>query len=641
MCGFTGFVQQRAAAEGWEAIADAMAGTLVHRGPDDNGVWLDHEAGVVLAHRRLAVLDLTPEGHQPMVSADGRCVIAYNGEIYNHAELRRELSPHPWRGHSDTEVMLEAFNRWGVEATLGRLVGMFAFALWDRRDRVLYLARDRFGEKPLYYGRVGGVFLFGSELKALRAHPSWRAEVDRDALTAYLRYGCVPAPHTIYRGIRKLPPGSFLAIAPDAPDVPAPRRYWFCAEAATVAKNRPFSGSDREAATELETLLLDTIGKQCVADVPLGAFLSGGIDSSLVVALMQAASGRPVRTFTIGFREWGYDEAPRAAAVARHLGTDHTELYVSAAEAQSVIPALPELYDEPFADSSQIPTFLVAQLARQHVTVSLSGDGGDELFGGYNRHSWGTRVGKIGHAMPSWLRGTAAGILEGIAPGHWDALFRLLPRSTVPSAPGDKLHKLAAVLRCDTPQALYLQLISQWLDPGAIVIGGHEPAALGSPMSSRPGFGIAEQIMLADTAGYLADDILVKVDRATMGVSLESRTPYLDHRIFEFAWRIPLAMKIRGGQGKWLLRQVLYRHVPRELVERPKMGFGVPIDSWLRGPLRAWAEDLLDVTRLKREGWFDPAPVRRAWEEHLSGTRNWQHRLWAILMFQAWQARWH
>ena len=536
--------------------------------------------------------------------------------------------------------MLEAFNRWGVEATLGRLVGMFAFALWDRRGRMLYLARDRFGEKPLYYGRVGDVFLFGSELKALRAHPSWRAEVDRDALTAYLRYGCVPAPHTIYRGIRKLPPGSFLAIASDAPDVPAPRRYWFCAEAATVAKGRPFSGSDREAATELETLLLDTIGKQCVADVPLGAFLSGGIDSSLVVALMQAASGRPVRTFTIGFREWGYDEAPRAAAVARHLGTDHTELYVSAAEAQSVIPALPELYDEPFADSSQIPTFLVAQLARQHVTVSLGRRGRRAVrrlqpaFLGYPRR-------KIGHAMPSWLRGTAAGILEGIAPGRWDALFRLLPRSTLPSAPGDKLHKLAAALRCDTPQALYLQLVSQWPDPGAIVIGGHEPAALGSPMSSRPGFDIAEQMMLADTAGYLADDILVKVDRATMGVSLESRTPYLDHRIFEFAWRIPLAMKIRGGQGKWLLRQVLYRHVPRELVERPKMGFGVPIDSWLRGPLRAWAEDLLDVTRLKREGWFDPAPVRRAWEEHLSGTRNWQHRLWAILMFQAWQARWH
>ena len=314
---------------------------------------------------------------------------------------------------------------------------------------------------------------------------------------------------------------------------------------------------------------------------------------------------------------------------------------MSAAEAQSAIPALPELYDEPFADSSQIPTFLVAQLARQHVTVSLSGDGGDELFGGYNRHSWGARVGKIGHAMPQSVRGTAAGILGGIAPGRWDTLFRLLPRSTAPSAPGDKLHKLAAALRCDTPQALYLQLISQWLDPGAIVIGGHEPAALGSPMSSRPGFGIAEQIMLADTAGYLADDILAKVDRATMGVSLESRAPYLDHRIFEFAWRIPLAMKIRGGQGKWLLRQVLYRHVPRELVERPKMGFGVPIDSWLRGPLRAWAEDLLDTTRLKREGWFDPAPVRRAWEEHLSGTRNWQHRLWAILMFQAWQARWH
>lgn len=639
MCGITGLWGKSGAST--RAAVEAMTATLAHRGPDDTGVWHDETAGLALGHRRLSILDLSPTGHQPMASHCGRYVIVFNGEIYNHTELRRELSPHPWRGHSDTEVMLETFSRLGVEATLARLVGMFAFALWDGRERMLYLARDRFGEKPLYYGRVGGSFLFGSELKALRAHPSWRAEVDRDALAAYLRYGCVPAPHTIYRGIRKLPPGSFLAIAPDAPDVPAPRRYWSCVEAATAAKSRPFPGDDREAAEQLEKLLLDAVGRQCIADVPLGAFLSGGVDSSLVVALMQAASGRPARTFTIGFHEWGYDEAPHAAAVARHLGTDHTELYVSATEAQSVIPALPGLYDEPFADSSQIPTHLVARLARQHVKVSLSGDGGDEMFGGYNRHSWADRAGKIRNVMPPWVRGTAAGILDSVAPGRWDALFRMLPRSAVPSAPGDKLHKLATALRCDTPQALYAQLVSQWPDPDAVVIGGHEPAAPGLPTSSRPGFGVAEQIMLADAAGYLADDILVKVDRATMGVSLESRAPYLDHRVFEFAWRIPPAMKIRDGQGKWLLRQVLYRHVPRDLVERPKMGFGVPIDSWLRGPLRAWAEDLLDAARLKREGWFEPAPVRRAWKEHLSGTRNCQHRLWAILMFQAWHARWH
>lgn len=641
MCGFAGFVQRRSGIEEREANAAAMAGALRHRGPDDAGVWHDRVAGVTLAHRRLAVLDLTAEGHQPMVSADDRYVIAYNGEIYNHEELRRELSPHTWRGHSDTEVLLEALRRWGVEAALGRLAGMYAFALWDRHERTLYLARDRFGEKPLYYGLVGGVFLFGSELKALRAHPSWRAEVDRDALTAYLRYNCVPAPHTIYRGIRKLPPGAFLAIASDVSDIPMPRRYWSCIDAAIAAKSRPFSGNAQDAADQLETILLDAIGRQCVADVPLGAFLSGGIDSSLVVALMQAASSRAVRTFTVGFREWGYDEAPSAAAVARHLGTDHTELYVSADEAQSIIPSLPEFYDEPFADSSQIPTHLVARLARQHVKVSLSGDGGDEIFGGYNRYSWAARVGKIRHAAPSWLRRAVAGTLEYVAPDRWDALFRMLPRSMTPSTPGDKIHKMATALRCDTSQALYMQLVSQWPNPGAIVIDGHEPANPALPVFSRSGLTVAEQMMLADADGYLADDILAKVDRATMSVSLESRAPYLDHRVFEFAWRIPLAMKIHDGQGKWLLRHVLYRHVPRTLVERPKMGFGVPIASWLRGPLRTWAEDLLDVTQLKRGGWFDPAPIRRAWEEHLSGARNWQHRLWTILMFQAWLARWH
>lgn len=618
-----------------------MCDALRSRGPDDAGTWIDSTVGISLGHRRLSVLDLSPEGHQPMVSANGRYQIVYNGEIYNHHELRDALGTQAWRGHSDTEILLAGIERWGVAATLRRLVGMYAFALWDREERTLTLARDRLGEKPLYYGWFGDTLLFGSELKALRAHPQCHAEVDRNALASYLRYGYVPGPHTIYRNVRKLPPGTLLTLRDNNATTVEPIAYWSALDAALSAHAQPFTGSDEDAANALESLLLDAVSKECIADVPLGAFLSGGIDSSLIVALMQKQARHPVRTFTIGFSEAGYNEAPYAAAVARHLGTEHTELTLSGTEAQAVIPDLAKLYDEPFADSSQIPTHLVCRMARQHVTVSMSGDGGDELFGGYNRHVQAPRLWRAAGRLPAALRGLAASSLTAVSPQHWDAIGRgwskLSPGGEGAARLGDKLHKLAGALRADTPEALYQHLVSQWQSPASITLQGREPHLRAL---SVPGLGIAEQMMLADTMQYLPDDILVKVDRAAMGVSLETRAPYLDHRIMEFAWHLPLDMKIRNGQGKWLLRQVLYRHVPKALIERPKMGFGIPIDSWLRGALRDWAEHLLDAKRLQQEGWFDPVPIRQLWEAHLAGRCNAQYPLWTILMFQAWQEEW-
>ena len=576
-----------------------------------------------------------------MSSAEGRYLIVYNGEIYNHLELRDALGAQAWRGHSDTEILLAAIVRWGLADTLRRLVGMYAFALWDRQERTLTLARDRLGEKPLYYGWFGETLLLGSELKALRAHQECRPEIDRDALTAYLRYGYVPGPHSIYRNVRKLQPGTFLAIDESRDQTADPVVYWSAIDVALSAQTQAFIGSDEEAANALEHLLNQTIAQECIADVPLGAFLSGGVDSSLIVALMQKQSARPVRTFTIGFNETAYNEAPYAAAVAKHLNTEHTTLIISAAEAQAIIPDLAEIYDEPFADSSQIPTHLVCRMARQHVTVSMSGDGGDELFGGYNRHVQAPRLWRTAGRLPAALRCLAGDSIAAISPQRWDTLGRgwskLRPGGEASVRLGDKLHKLAGALRAENPEALYRHLVSQWQSPQNIALRGHEPA----PRSLNiPGLGIAEQMMLADTQRYLPDDILVKVDRAAMGVSLETRAPYLDHRIMEFAWRLPLAMKIRNGQGKYLLRQVLYRHVPQALIERPKMGFGVPIDTWLRGALRDWAEHLLDAKRLQEAGWFDPAPIRQLWEAHLAGRCNAQHPLWTILMFQAWQEKW-
>jgi asparagine synthase (glutamine-hydrolysing) len=645
MCGIVGILQPRPLDGDARGVLAVMAETLRHRGPDDGDVWLDAGAGVGLGHRRLSILDLSPAGHQPMQSADGRYVIAFNGEIYNFQSLRQDLSSRGsrFRGHSDTEVFLEAVSQWGLEKAVGRFNGMFAFALWDRQTRTLSLGRDRLGEKPLYYGWIGGAFLCASELKALRAWPGFKEEVDRDILALFLRYGYVPAPHCIFRGIRKLPPGTLLSVRAGETG-PEPVSYWSLRDVAERGVADPFQGSDDDAAAHLDGLLREAVGLRMVADVPLGAFLSGGIDSSTIVALMQAQSERPVRTFSIGFHEADYDEAGFARGVARHLGTDHTELYVTPAEAQAVIPRLPALYDEPFADPSQIPTFLVSQLARRQVTVSLSGDGGDEVFGGYNRYFLGQRIWSGVGWMPKSVRMGAGRMLRAFPPATWNRLFRraspVLPNAVSVQNPGDKLQKLADVLAADHPRALYWGLVSLWKDPAGVVAGSAEPATIFSEAHGPAGLtDFRQQMMFMDAMVYLPDDILVKVDRASMGVSLEARVPMLDHRVVEFAWRLPVSMKIRRGQGKWILRKVLDRYVPQGLIDRPKMGFGVPIDSWLRGPLRDWSEALLDERRLRAEGLLDPRPIREKWLEHLSGRRNWQYLLWCVLMFQAWRAR--
>jgi len=624
-----------------------MIDRLSHRGPDDRGVWSEVCAGgaarVGFGHRRLSILDLSAEGHQPMVSAGSRYVITYNGEVYNFRELREELQAAgvPFRGHSDTEVIVNAMETWGIETAVRRFIGMFAFALWDREERRLWMVRDRLGIKPVYYGTVGKAFVFGSELKAIRAFPGFNASVDRGSLSLFLRHSYVPAPYSIYEGIGKLQPGHLLSVRVDGNPGATPEisPYWSAKEVARKGIDQPFQGSDSDATSRLEELLSDAVRLRKVSDVPLGAFLSGGIDSSMVVALMQAQSDRPTRTFSIGFHESSFNEAEQARAVADHLGTDHTELYVTPEDCMGVIPELPQLYDEPFSDASQVPTYLVSKLARQHVTVSLSGDGGDELFAGYNRYNWGRRVWRSVAWMPKPARRGAARALTAVSPESWARLFQFLPRKLRQRNPGDKLHKLADVLTCDSAAKFYTDLVSHWKAPADVVVDGREPATLLSGAASDGALpGLVQQMLYLDTVTYLPDDILVKVDRASMGVRLEARVPLLDHRVVEFAWSLPFSMKMRGGVGKWLLRQVLHRHVPRSLVERPKMGFGIPIAAWLRGPLRDWAEDLLDPTRLSQEGYLRPEPVLEKWREHLSGQRNWGYYLWDVLMFQAWLA---
>jgi asparagine synthase (glutamine-hydrolysing) len=637
MCGIAGIVSRGGGAPAQlDAAAQAMNRALAHRGPDDEGVWIDGEAGVALAHRRLSIVDLSPAGHQPMASADGRFVIVYNGEIYSHEDIRPSLLARgcTFRGHSDTEVILESFAAFGIAATLPNLIGMFALAVWDRKERTLTLVRDRLGIKPLYWAQFGGLFLFGSELKALRAHPGWSPQINREAVAAFMRHNYVPAPHSIYSSVHQLEPGSVLTLPYQGE--PRIEKLWDARAVARQGLADPVSGSDTELTDRLEALLTDAIKRRMIADVPLGAFLSGGIDSSAVVALMQKSANRPVRTYSIGFETDGFDEARHAAAVARHLGTEHTELTVTSQQALDVIPKLAEMYDEPFADSSQIPTHLVSAMTRRHVTVALSGDGGDELFAGYNRYRLAQRAWRGLTLAPQSLRRATASAIGRVSPERWT---RMLAPLALPQA-GDKVHKFASVLALPDSAAVYRRLVTHW-EPGEIAPGGAEPkGVLWDETVSRDIPDFLEKMQFLDLVTYLPNDILTKVDRASMAVALEVRVPLIDHRVVEFAWRLPKRAKIRGGTTKWLLRQVLYRHVPRELVERPKMGFGIPLAEWLRGPLCDWAESLLDERRLREAGLLDAALVRRYWSEHLSGTRNWQYLLWDVLMLEAWRQRW-
>ncbi|PRF31687.1 asparagine synthase (glutamine-hydrolyzing) [Burkholderia multivorans] len=648
MCGIDGFLNSVAFDEETaRGTLARMTASLAHRGPDAQGLWVDPAAGIALGHRRLAIVDLSVHGRQPMASACGRYVMVFNGEIYNHRELRAQLErvgrAPAWRGHSDTEVLLAAFAAWGVDATLRRATGMFALALWNRESCVLTLARDRIGEKPLYYGRIGDALVFASELKALRAYPGFDGEIDRDALCLYLRHSAVPAPHTIYRGIRKLPPGSWIQFE-HAQDTPRIRTYWALEHAIDAGHHEPFAGTAAEAVDRLDTVLRQAVARQMEADVPLGAFLSGGVDSSAIVALMQAQSAAPVDTFTIGFHEAGYDEAGYAKAVARHLGTRHTELYVTADHALDVVPKLPTIYDEPFSDASQIPTFLVAELTRRHVKVSLSGDGGDELFGGYTRYFLTPRLWRKLHRVPAAVRTRIAGALHALRPDHADQLAAVAQGAwgagelrESPTRIGDRLHKLGHVMTADSRIGLYRLLMSSVHHPERIALAGHEPPTPLDTVSAWPAhLSFAEQAMAIDTLTYLPTDILTKVDRAAMAVSLETRMPFLDHHVVEFAWRLPASLRLPEGQSKALLRRLLDRYVPTELIDRPKQGFCAPIDHWLRGALRDWADALLQPSRLRDEGFFDAAAVERLWRQHQTGRMNWQHQLWTVLMFQAW-----
>jgi len=647
MCGVTGFLTSIPnTSDNITRIIIRMTSTLQHRGPDDGGTWTDERAGIALGHRRLSILDLSEAGHQPMHSRCWRYTIVLNGEIYNHLDLRKKLEDssaadsqtvHGWQGHSDTETLLAGILHWGVEKTLRSVVGMFAFALWDRRERMLTLARDRMGEKPLYYGWQGSTFLFGSELKALKRYPKFQAKIDRGALALFLRYNYVPTPYSIYEGIYKLPPGTFLEIKAEKHHAD-PIPYWSLIEVAEKGMSDPFSGSDEEALEILERYLRKAVGRQMLSDVPLGALLSGGFDSTAITALMQTDTPNPVRTFTIGFDESEYSEAGHARAVAGHLGTDHTELHLTADDALALIPQLPLMYDEPFGDSSQLPTHLVMSLARRHVTVVLSGDGGDELFGGYNRYFLAPKIWSYAGRIPTFLRRFLGAGLTALPAEMVNLLAGPLAKRAGIALPGDKANKLGLRLqKVHSIDDLYVSLVSEWPRSIDMTGCGNMPSNLQDERERWPRMvDPVARMMVLDGLTYLPDDILVKLDRAAMAISLETRAPFLDRDLIEFAWSLPMDMRIRNGKGKWLLRQLVYRYVPRKLMERPKMGFGIPLDSWLRGPLREWAEELLAENRLRKEGYLDPVAIRMAWKKHSAGQASYGYRLWSVLMFQAW-----
>ncbi|CAA0079850.1 Asparagine synthetase [glutamine-hydrolyzing] 1 [BD1-7 clade bacterium] len=639
MCGFAGFLSPKNTDYDAASVLEDMVATLRHRGPDSSGhLRLDLDAeDLFLGHSRLAIQDLSEAGHQPMASAGNRFSMVFNGEIYNHLELRKEfekLADIEWRGHSDTETLLVGFELIGIRGVIEKTVGMFALAVFDHKLQKLYLIRDRFGEKPLYYGWQGTSFIFASELKAFRKHPQFSPQIDREALTAYFRYNYVPGSLCIYLGLKKLTAGSILTLDIRSRELVVDS-YWSPAEAAAKAQCSRFSGSEDEAIDQLESLFRSSVQSQMLSDVPLGAFLSGGVDSSAVVSMMQQVSEVPVHTFSIGFNEEGFNEAVHAKAVAEHLGTLHTELYVSADDALKVIPELPFIFDEPFADSSQIPMYLVARLAREHVTVALSGDGGDELFGGYNRYLAASQLWQKLEKLPLPIRNAAGYLMTRVSPDGYDRLFALLPGfKRVPQA-GLKIHKAARALKASSIGSLYLGLISGFDDPASLVIQGKDAHGL---TTLNAEYSDVEKMMLWDAEGYLTDDILVKVDRAGMGVSLEGRIPLLDHRIFEFAWSLPESFKIKGSVGKWILRQLLYRHVPQDIIERPKAGFALPIAEWLRGPLKQWAESSIDREVLCDQGYLDCEVIQRYWQEHQAGRYDWSRELWSVLVFQQWLA---
>jgi asparagine synthase (glutamine-hydrolysing) len=641
MCGIAGVIDGSAIRRSdLDTIAGSMTGSLRHRGPDDAGIWTDPDAGVAFGHRRLSIVDLSAAGHQPMVSHDGRYVITFNGEVYGYAALRAELQARgvSFIGHSDTEVLVESIAAYGLETTVPRLIGMFTFAVWDRKERTLKLVRDRLGIKPLYWGKFGALFLFGSELKALREHPGWTPRIDRGAVAQFLRHSHIPAPRTIYENVHKLEPGTILTLPwHGEPSIGA---FWSARDVALKGMANPIQASDDELADQLEKLAIDAIRLRIIADVPLGALLSGGVDSSTVVALMKAANAGPVKTFTVGFDLPGYDESAHAEKVAKHLGTEHHALTVAPKQALDVIPRLPDWYDEPFADSSQIPTYLISVMTRQHVTVALSGDGGDELFAGYSRYQAAERYANGLGGWPRPLRKAAGAAITALSPQQWDSLAPYLPARLRAPQLGDKLYKLANLMQARDADDSYRSIITHW-DPAELMPDTVEPGAIWAAKSVNDDFpNLVERMQFIDLVSYLPDGILTKLDRASMAIALEARVPLLDHRLVEFAWALPRRAKLRDGTSKWLLRQVLYRYVPPALIERPKMGFAIPLAEWLRGPLRDWAETLLDEQRLRESGLVNAGRVRALWKQHIDGRRNHQHLLWDILMLEAWRARW-